>query len=492
MSPGPDVAPRTGRLSRVPLRTQLVALLLGTVALVVALTSVAGSVALHDYLVNRIDVQLAAALEDPGGPGGAGFGRPRRGGGPDEGGRDVAVTTLDYDAEGRLSPRDVAELAAFGGPEVDDPTALPDGPSDVPAVSGAGSWRVLAGDGSRTGGVRVVAVSLDGVRDTGSQLLLINAAVGLIALAGAGVLAWAAVRRSLAPLVSVEETAEAIAAGDLTRRVREGDPRTEVGSLAASFNSMVDRFESAYSAQQQSESAARASEERMRRFVGDASHELRTPLTSIRGFAELFRQGAAREPEQLARVMRRIEDEAARMGLLVEDLLLLARLDQQRPLRQETVDLLSVVADVVHDAATVYEDHTVRLVAPTGPGLPEVVGDDPRLRQVFSNLVTNAVTHTARGTTVDVALHADHVTVTVTVTDDGAGMAPDVAERVFERFYRADASRSRTAPQASGSGLGLSIVAALVAAHGGSVEVTSTVDVGTCFLVRLPARPVQD
>jgi len=476
----------SSRLAGVPLRTQLVALLLGTVALVVLGTSLAATAALRDYLVKRVDGQLVETLQreqgrGPGGPGGRG-GR----GGPRE---DLAVTVLAYDATGALVPRDAQRLRRFGGPLVADPARLPDGPSVVDGADG-GRWRVLSGPGGQ-GGTVVVGSSLSGVQETASRLLVINAGVGMLALVGSGLLARVAVRRSLRPLVAVEATAEAIAAGDLTVRVPVGDPRTEVGSLAASFNAMVDRFQTAFSAQQHSEALARASEERMRRFVGDASHELRTPLTSIRGFAELFRQGAVEDPEQLVRVMRRIEDEAARMGLLVEDLLLLARLDQARPLRREPVDLLAVLADVVHDAQALHgEHHRVRLTAPVDGDAASVLGDDARLRQVFGNLVANGVTHTPAGTVVDVVLSADAGRVLVEVRDDGPGMETAVAARVFERFYRADPARSRAAPQASGSGLGLSIVAALVAAHAGTVEVDSTPGTGTAFRVSLPAaRP---
>jgi two-component system OmpR family sensor kinase len=226
----------------------------------------------------------------------------------------------------------------------------------------------------------------------------------------------------------------------------------------------------------------------MRRFVADASHELRTPLTSIRGFAELFRQGAARDPDQLAQVLRRIEDEASRMGLLVEDLLLLARLDQARPLGQEPVDLLTVAADVVHAATAVHAaTHEVRLDADTGQGLPVVVGDDARLHQVVTNLVGNAVAHTPAGTRVDVRVRRRDDDVVLEVRDDGPGMAPDVAARVFERFYRADSSRTRTGTATAGSGLGLSIVSAIVAAHGGAVDVDSAPGRGSGFVVRLPA-----
>ncbi len=475
-------APVTGRLARFPLRTQLVALVLLIVAFVVLVTSLAGTAALRTYLVDRIDDELQEVTKGP--VLGVPDGRP----GPDRGRRgdrrDVAVTRLLYDAQGRLAAS--SDDDGDGGPELTDPAALPDDPTDVPDVDGGEDWRVLA-VGTTDGGTYVAAVPLNGVDDTVSRLLVINGAVGVSALGGVGLLAALAVRRSLRPLRDVERTAEAIAAGDLSVRVRPADPRTEVGSLATSFNVMVDRFESAYSAQQRSEVEARASEGRMRRFVADASHELRTPLTSIRGFAELFRQGAARDPAQLAQVLRRIEDEASRMGLLVEDLLLLARLDQARPLRQEPVDLLSVAADVVHAATTVHATHAVRLDADTGEGLPVVIGDDARLHQVATNLVGNAVIHTPAGTRVDVRVRRRGGDVLLEVVDDGPGMALDVAGRVFERFYRADSSRTRTGQATTGSGLGLSIVAAIVAAHGGHVDVDTAPGRGSCFVVRLPA-----
>jgi two-component system, OmpR family, sensor kinase len=471
-----------GRLARVPLRTQLLGLLLLSVALVVLVTSLAGTVALRTYLVDRIDDELVAVTRGPlldvRGPD-PGPGRGRKGER-----RDVAVTRLLYDERGVL--RTGGDDDGDGGPELTDPGALPAEPTDVPDVDGGDDWRVLAVP-TADGGTFVAAVPLNGVDDTVSQLLVINGAVGLTALGGVGLLAAVAVRRSLRPLRDVERTAEAIAAGDLSVRVPPADPRTEVGSLATSFNVMVDRFESAYSAQQRSEVEARASEGRMRRFVADASHELRTPLTSIRGFAELFRQGAARDPEQLAQVLRRIEDEASRMGLLVEDLLLLARLDQARPLRQEPVDLLTVAADVVHAAATVHASHVVGLDADTSQGLPVVVGDDARLHQVVTNLVGNAVTHTPAGTRVDVGVRRRGPEVLLEVVDDGPGMAAEVAARVFERFYRADASRTRAGQTTTGSGLGLSIVAAIVAAHGGSVDVDTEQGRGSRFVVRLPA-----
>jgi two-component system OmpR family sensor kinase len=233
----------------------------------------------------------------------------------------------------------------------------------------------------------------------------------------------------------------------------------------------------------------------MRRFVADASHELRTPLTSIRGFAELHRQGAVREPADVGRVLARIEGEAQRMGLLVDDLLLLARLDQQRPLEQKPVDLLTLAADAVADAAAVAPDRPVRLVTgsleDTPP--PVVTGDEPRLRQVLGNLMSNAMRHTPPGSPISVRVGVEGSDALLEVIDSGPGLAPDDAQRVFERFYRADPSRTRSgasagSPAPGGSGLGLSIVAALVAAHGGTVAVHTAPGEGASFSVRLPLR----
>ena len=250
---------------------------------------------------------------------------------------------------------------------------------------------------------------------------------------------------------------------------------------------MLGQIESAFTAQADSEAAARQSEERMRRFVADASHELRTPLTSIRGFAELYRQGAVPDPADIDRAMQRIEDQARRMGILVEDLLLLARLDEQRPLDRLPVDVLQIATDAVHDARASAPDHPVDLEVLPSSAAPVVVGDDARLRQVVSNLVTNAVTHTPPGTAVTVRIGTTDDDagrwVVLEVADAGPGLPTGDAQRVFERFYRADPSRTRAS---GGTGLGLSIVAALVAAHGGSVDVETAPGVGTTFRVRVP------
>ena len=235
--------------------------------------------------------------------------------------------------------------------------------------------------------------------------------------------------------------------------------------------------------------ARAASEERMRRFVADASHELRTPLTTIRGFAELYRQGAAGSPEEAARLIGRIEEEAARMGLLVEDLLLLARLDQARPLAQDPVDLPVIASDAVHAARAVDPDRSISLEVAPQSGPLVVPGDEARLRQVLDNLLSNALTHTPAGSPVTVRLGREEQRAVVEVADRGPGLTPEQARRVFERFYRVDSARSRPTTGrvgTGGSGLGLAIVAALVAAHRGTVDVVSTPGEGATFRVWLP------
>ena len=261
------------------------------------------------------------------------------------------------------------------------------------------------------------------------------------------------------------------------------DEYTEVGRLGISLNTMLGQIEGAFRAQERSEMNARASEERMRRFVADAGHELRTPLTSVRGFAELYRIGAVADEAELNRVMKRIEDEALRMGVLVEDLLLLARLDQQRPLERRPVEILALATEAVHDLHDLHPEHPVRLVTDPDGDPPVVMGDESRLRQVLGNLLANAVTHTPDGTGIRVTVVAEGPFAVLAVADEGPGMAPEDTARVFERFFRADASRVRSS---GGSGLGLSIVSALVAAHGGRVDVQSSLGRGTTFTVRIP------
>jgi two-component system OmpR family sensor kinase len=271
-----------------------------------------------------------------------------------------------------------------------------------------------------------------------------------------GVLVMIVVRRGLRPLRQMAGTADAIASGDLTRRVPEERAGTEVGRLGSALNEMLGQIEAAFSEKS-------ASEERLRQFVADASHELRTPLTSIRGYSELLRRGGFADEGSRNKALMRIEEEATRMGGLVEDLLLLAELDRGRPLRHEPVDLHRISADVVGDSNAVPHDHSLLLV----PGPPVVVmGDAERLAQVAHNLVRNALAHTPAGTTVRVSTGVSGRMGCVEVADDGPGIPPGEADRVFDRFYQTDRSRS-----GGGAGLGLAIVRAIAEALGGSADV---------------------
>ncbi|MCV7159476.1 MULTISPECIES: sensor histidine kinase [Mycobacteriaceae] len=340
-------------------------------------------------------------------------------------------------------------------------------------------WRAMtvrSSDGSLT----TVAIDLSDVQSSVRALIWSQIGIGAAVLLVLGIAGYAVVHRSLRPLVEVEQTAAAIAAGQLDRRVPERDPRTEVGRLSLALNGMLAQIQRAVAASEASAEQARSSEERMRRFITDASHELRTPLTTIRGFAELYRQGAARDTEML---MGRIESESRRMGLLVEDLLLLARLDAQRPLERRRVDLLTLATDAVHDAQSIAPERKVSMEVFDGPGTPEVLGDDARLRQVLGNLVANALQHTPETAGITVRVGTDGDNAVLEVCDEGPGMSQEDARRVFERFYRADTSRTRAS---GGTGLGLSIVDSLVYAHGGTVRVATAPGQGCRFTVSLP------
>jgi two-component system OmpR family sensor kinase len=355
-----------------------------------------------------------------------------------------------------------------------------------------GPWRLLVARAD-VNGTTLVGSSLSQQGATVSRLLRIDLFAGAATLLGLAVAGYAVVRVSLRPLLEVETTAVAIAAGDLSSRVPDRDPRTEVGRLSRAVNLMLSQIEQALRDQEASETAARHSELRMRRFVADASHELRTPLASIRGFAELYRQREMTDPDQGRRLMRLIEEEAVRVGMLVDDLLTLARLDQERELASEPVDLLALAADSVQGARARAPDRPVALVlldmAGSGEVRPMIVpGDELRLRQVLDNLINNALRHTSAGTPVAVRVgtfrRRGARMAVLEVSDSGPGLSPDHARRVFERFYRVDPARSRSR---GGTGLGLAIVAAIVAAHGGTVEVDTVPGQGATFRVLLPA-----
>ncbi len=498
---GPLLARGGSRLTRVPLRITLVALLLVLVTVALVVTGVTATSLLERYLAEQQDQQLESTMRET-------LAREDFVAACLLGGRQRSVTPGIYLA--CLVPGD-AEPVVLQGPPVDG--ALPDldaesvavlllddgsdrpgdgGPEGVHAhvvrsADGDGQWRVTAE--ALPGGLVLVAGGDLGRDDKViARLVVIEVVVGLVVLVALGLAGYGLVRSSLRPLAAVERTAQAIAAGDLSQRVAAGDARTEVGRLSQALNGMLARIESAFRAQQASQEQARASEERMRRFVADASHELRTPLTSIRGFAELYRQGAVTSPEEVARLMQRIESEGGRMGVLVEDLLQLARVDQQRPLSLTPVDVAELAGDAVADARVLQPDRPVTLhLDDSLTELPVVLGDEARLRQVVGNLVSNALAHTPETAPLTLSVGEDTSgggdRVVLRVADEGPGMAPEDAARVFERFYRADASRSRAA---GGTGLGLSIVAALVAAHGGDVALETAPGRGAVFTVRLP------
>ncbi|MDG4833126.1 HAMP domain-containing sensor histidine kinase [Solwaraspora sp. WMMD1047] len=512
--------PLSGRLRSVPLRIKLVAAVLVLVAAALVVISVTTTFFLRSYLVDKVDGELSGYLNR-------------------------AMKTTPSQAAGGLMPTDYVYVRGNvdllpGTPEFDrawdqamPSTSLPDGLNDAEWYREHADgkafttnsedrrlrWRMIivkvADQDYIAVGQHLGDVDLAVRRLVWADILVGSAVMVTLAALGAAI-----VRTSLRPLVEIEQTAAAIAEGDLSRRVpdpepSDGEARTELGRLSRALNAMLNQIEAAFTARaaseyaarsaemaardaaiaaQASESRARRSEERMRQFVADASHELRTPLTTIRGFAELYRQGAASRPDQVAPLLRRIEDEAARMGLLVEDLLLLARLDRERPLVLAPVELPVLATEAVEAARAVAPERDVSLDVQPGAGTLVVLGDDARLRQILGNLMTNALTHTPASASVSLRLsRGPGDRAVIEVVDTGPGLTAEQAERVFERFYRADAARTRHGTGgATSTGLGLAIVAALVAAHDGTVQFVETPGGGATFRVELPLAPPDD
>jgi two-component system OmpR family sensor kinase len=364
----------------------------------------------------------------------------------------------------------------------DDPDPLPQiaaVPEDatgfmyLPAVEGSLEYRALVAH-AQDGSLAVLAAPLRELQDATSRLIrtLGLAGGGVLLLGAAGT--WWTVRRSLRPVDRMVDTAAAIAGGDLTRRVPDTDTSTELGRLGDALNEMLAHIEQAIAAE-------RDAQERLRRFVADASHELRTPVAAIAGYTELRRRGGLADPKDLDRALNRIEAEARRMQHLVEDLLLLARLDQTQPLERATVDLTNIVTDAIADHRAIDPDRPITL---NSSGSAMVLGDNGRLTQVLGNLLSNARVHTPPGTPVSVEIRRHDSQVTLEITDEGPGFPAASLDRVFERFYRVDPSRTR---KTGGSGLGLAIVAAIVAAHGGTVSATNPPGHGARVSVTLPA-----
>ncbi|GAA3834246.1 sensory box histidine kinase PhoR [Sphaerisporangium flaviroseum] len=487
------------------LRTRLVVAAVALTGVALALANAVGLTLFNDYLTDRVDEQLTGVPK---------IAQTRV--------MDMAIRTAPpaddqtrwlvrfekpiverisretrlylFSHEGKLTNQFPAADPGTG-PELGAIEDLPRGTAyTVPGRDGS-SWRVMAAD-TMDGNTVVMTASLAGITETRNRLLMIDIGVMAVVLLLLGLLGAAVVRLGMRPLTRMEETATLIAGGDFSRRVPGPDPHTEPGRLATAMNVMLDRLEA--------EIAARAdSETRMRRFLADASHELRTPLTSVRGFAELYRRGGTPPGRPMDEAMRRIEDEATRMGLLVNDLLALAHLDEERPLDNRPVDLLEIAADTIRDALARMPDRQVRLTGLDGSLSPVIVlGDEARLRQVAANLVTNALVHTPPDVKVTVRVGAgaaakapaaavgamipgSRVMGVLEVTDTGPGIPRDHVPRVFERLYRVSESRSRAD---GGAGLGLAIVAAIVRAHRGRVELSTARGTGAAFRVLLPLR----
>jgi two-component system OmpR family sensor kinase len=339
-------------------------------------------------------------------------------------------------------------------------------------------YRILALELPSGLGVVVASLSLESVQENIDQLRYLLTLIGIVVLLLIAALSRRAIRISLRPLAAVESTAEAIAEGDLSARLPIAKPHTEVGKLVGSLNRMLTRIEESFAVRIESE-------KKLRRFVADASHELRTPLTAIRGFSELYRQGAVTGEEKTKELVQRIEDESIRMGSLVEDLLLLARLDQSPEVEMLPVNLNEVISDAVASAEVSGPDHVIETNLTEDDSY--VLGDRNRIHQVIANLLENARSHTPQGTKITVAIQESEDATEVSVTDNGPGLAPEDQERIFERFYRADTSRMRSV-KTEGSGLGLSIVKAIMEAHGGSVRVESEPGKGAAFILIFPVR----
>jgi len=474
------------------LRARLVAGLLALAAIGLVVLGGITYAEQRSFLLDRVDRQLraaalpiSAALDGRifpgrpfgGGPGGAGdpgegpgFGLPRGTYGERRSASGAVVTTTIV-----RGYRDTTRTAP-AAPSL--PSSLPIG---QPTTVDGGDYRALATPDPDTGGVNVVAVPLADVSQTLHRLLLVELLVIAAVLLVLGLAARFVVRVGLLPLERMGHTAGAIAGGDLSHRVEPADARTEVGRLGLALNAMLERLERAFAGQ-------KASEERLRRFLADASHELRTPLQSIRGYAELFRIGAAREPEEVEKAMRRIEQESARMGVLVDDLLTLARLGETRDGERVAVDLCALARDVVSDARATAPERAIELHAEGPPGAATVLGDPHELTQVLGNLLRNALVHTPEGTPIEVVVARAGEAARVQVRDHGPGLpAGEDPHALFERFWRAEGGRTRGK---GGAGLGLAIVAGVVERHDGRVEAANAPGGGALFTVELPLAPV--
>jgi len=497
----PDLAIRA-----LSLRTRLVLLLVALAVVGLAAADVAGYRALHNYLYDRVDQQLESAFrpvtarllaeaegEGPTirtfGPVPGAEGEIEREGAAGEAKPDGAPAAGDLPATayGELRDSEGHVVTETGGrffgrevptPEIPAKLSATEYPTISPVTvgeAGGGSERFRAAAVKLPGGEAIVAVPLGETIATLNHLMTIELVVSGAILLALALAAWWLVGVGLRPLRRMGEVAGQIAAGDLSRRVEPDDERTEVGRLGRSLNAMLAQIEAAFAERA-------AGERRLRRFLADASHELRTPLASIRGYSELYRLGAAAEPDEVERAMERIESESARMGGLVDDLLTLARIDEVREPAREPLDLRELLEDARDDARAAAPERSITL-SPSGPVAISADGD--ALRRVFGNLLRNAVVHTPGGTPIEIGLETSDGWAVVTVRDHGPGLPPDDPDAVFERFWRDSDSRGR---DDGGAGLGLAIVAGLVASHGGRVEASNPPGGGALFTVHLPLR----
>ena len=350
-------------------------------------------------------------------------------------------------------------------------------PFTIPGADGEPDIRAVARILPSGVGTVVISVALDSVDRTMRGLAGIYFLISLIVIIAIGFVARSLIKLSLKPLNKIEETAAAIAEGDLSARLPEVNPNTEVGRLTGSLNTMLSRIEESFAVRTESEN-------KLRRFIADASHELRTPLTAIRGFAELHRQGAVTGEDKTKELISRIEKESIRMSSLVEDLLLLARLDQSRELTIDPVDINHLVNEAIASAKAAGPSHEITLKSSSDEVF--VLGDSMRIHQAVSNLLANARTHTPAGTKIEIEILQSESEVQISVSDNGPGLSPGDQTRIFERFFRADPSRARVSGE--GSGLGLAIVDAVMKAHGGSVEVLSELNQGAKFTLHFPVK----
>jgi len=468
------------------MRARLAIAIASVLAVTLLLLGVAVVRTTRAELVRQVDTQLTNyrdRIDKGDGPRGD---RPARGDGD---ATDTAIANADPDKrtfamfvfERDGTPRG-QELAGYADAPL-SPPRLPGIPSPrlesligeihtLRSEDGSFSYRVLIERGPE-GLIRVTAAPLDEVSGDIRRLIRLFVIASAIALITATGVCWFLIRHELRPVDRMVDTAAAIAGGDLSRRIPDPDPATELGRLGSALNEMLIQIE-------QADTARNASEQRLRRFVADAAHELRTPLTSLRGYAELYRQGALPNDEAVTNAMRRIESEGARMARLVDELLLLARLDQSRGVERSPVDLVPLVRDATEDFRVVDPQ---RPLTTTYAESALILGDPLRLRQVVDNLLANVRTHTPANSAVRVSVSATPASASIAVADAGPGIAAEDRERLFERFWRADPARTRSR---GGTGLGLAIVASLVDAQGGTIDVQSEPGKGATFTVTFP------